>query len=79
MASTVSAEPMSQRMLAIELRYRIDVARQAENRAIAPTDHSIARVKELIDEHPQGVQSQHVRHNLGPMRLIWLKTKGLIE
>jgi len=79
LASTVSAEPFGQRMLAIELRYRIDVARNAENRPIAPVEPHVQAVRELVDKHPQGIKSAHVRHNLGPTRLAWLKERGLIN
>lgn len=79
---------MSQRKLAMELRYRIDVAIDAEERAsftdpgpgyVVPVGPTLERVRELVIDHPQGMLSKHVRHNLGPARLQWLREKGLIE
>jgi hypothetical protein len=85
MASTLRpAEPMAQRLLAVELRYRIDVAMQAEaavaagTREVAPNQY-LDNVRELVERHPRGLRSAHIQHNLGPARLGWLKEKGMIE
>lgn len=82
-------EYISQRRLAVELRYRIDVAMRAEERYaaggdpgpgnVAPVSVSLGRVRELTVDHPQGMLSRHVQHNLGPARMQWLREKGLIE
>lgn len=84
MGAPIAAEPLPQRLLAAELRYRIDVAMRAEgvapgNASVTPIGPSLGRVRELADKHPKGLRSQHVRHNLGAARLGWLKTKGIIE
>ncbi len=76
-----STEPLSQKALVHELRMRIDRARQADGtshgarfrtdvfgRAAQSRRHVLA----LVDAHPIGAHSSHVRHNLGPVRREWL-------
>jgi len=65
-------EPLSQRMLALELRTAIDMARRA------PRPDYIDRVKSLMEDHPHGSTSRHIEHNLGDARLGWLYENGLL-
>ena len=60
---------LSQRQLALALRYAIDVARQK------PSDRSRKKVKELIEGSPTNVRSKHVEHNLGSERIEWLRKR----
>jgi hypothetical protein len=80
---TPPQERLPQRLLAIRLRYAIDVARQAEAAVelgnVAPVTTHVQSVRELVEEHPKGMRSAHVHHNLGPGRLDWLREKGMIE
>lgn len=59
--------PWSQRRVALELRYAIDVARRR------PTAEAIERVRHLIAAHRTAFESRHVQHNLGLLRQEWLK------
>lgn len=63
-------DPMSQRELALALRYHIDMAqiRGAQH-------HDI--VRSLLAANPTAFRSRHVQHNLGIARLRWLATEGL--
>lgn len=65
-------EPYPQRILALELRAAIDIARQR------PQAPHVEKVRELIGDHPHGIQSRHVEHNLGEQRLYWLYENGLL-
>jgi hypothetical protein len=62
-------EPMSQRQLALELRFQIDHARKHPKDA-AQSKH---RVLQLVETHPRGMASRHVQHNLGEARNLWLR------
>jgi hypothetical protein len=64
---------LPQRVLALELRYAIDVERK---RATAAHFNKVAR---LIEDNPYGFASRHVRHNLGTERTDWLKRVGLMK
>lgn len=79
---TPPQERMPQRLLAMELRYRIDIAMRSEIAVKignpAPVSVHIQNVRELVDEHPQGMRSAHVRHNLGPKRLAWLRDRQIV-
>lgn len=60
-------EPLSQRLLAIELRTTIDRAVRR------PWDtNARRRAIELAATHPRGMRSAHVRHNVKAYRLAWL-------
>ena len=65
-------ERLSQKQLALELRYAIDTARRI------PRSDYIATVRTLMEEHPYGTTSRHVEHNLGDARLEWLYENGLL-
>ena len=60
---------LPQQVLALELRYAIDIARRVNSEA------SYARVKKLIEDNPHNVRSRHVEHNLGVGRIEWLKKR----
>jgi len=57
-------EELSQRALALDLRYYIDL-RQA------------ATVRRLVTDNPVNFASRHVQHNLGQARLKWLAAEGI--
>jgi hypothetical protein len=63
-------EPMSQRRLALELRFQIDHARKYPKDA----PRAKQRVLKLVEDHPRGMASQHVQHNLGEARSRWLRS-----
>lgn len=60
---------LTQRRLALELRYAIDVARKADS------DASYDRVRKLIRGNPVNVRSRHVEYNLGVERVAWLEAR----
>jgi hypothetical protein len=58
---------LPQRLLAIELRTEVDRARRR------PWDsNALRRALGLAQDNPQGLRSEHVRHNVGVARLAWL-------
>jgi hypothetical protein len=59
-----SRTELSQRVLALELRYAIDDAQRTGR---------TTQIARLLDENPHGSRSSHVRHNLGRGRVRWLK------
>lgn len=63
---------LSQRRLALELRYAIDLERKQ------PTAAHFAKVRQLVEQNPVNVASRHVNHNLGVGRLDWLRRVGLL-
>lgn len=63
---------LSQRVLALELRYAIDVAR------VKPTANAFGRVKALIEANPHGAASRHVEYNLGVARMEWMRRNKLL-
>ncbi len=64
-------DPMTQRELALALRYYIDQAQ-----ARGTQQHVL--IKQLIAENPNAFRSRHVQHNLGKQRLAWLAAQGLV-
>lgn len=70
------AEFYSQRRLALELRYAIDMARQAQHRGWAWNGHR-QRLIQVIADHPEGMASRHVLHNLGSDRIDWLAREDI--
>ena len=62
-------EGMSQRVLAYELLLAIDRAMDAERRGRKVSYDPLHR---LLQGHPIGASSSHVRHNLGRARREWL-------
>lgn len=66
-----TAAPWSQRRVALELRYAIDLARKSGK----PTDDE--RVRNLIEIHASAFRSRHVQYNLGAARLAWLGEKEM--
>jgi hypothetical protein len=58
---------LPQRLLAIELRTEIDRARLGGDAVAA------RRALDLARDHPDALRSQHVIHNLKPVRLAWLE------
>ena len=69
----MKAEPMGRHELALELRFQIDMARKPGR----PSNKAV--LAQLIQSHPAGVASSHVRHNLGIARLAWLAQEGLVD
>jgi hypothetical protein len=59
-------ERLSQRVLAVVLRTEIDRARRRQD------PNALGRAIALASEHPHGVESTYVRHNVGSDRLAWL-------
>lgn len=71
---------VSQRHLALELRYQIDSYRNlADDVPTMIRRNARRRVSRLIRDNPRGVRSSHVRHNLGEGRLAWLAEAGLVR
>lgn len=64
-------DPVTQRELALALRYHID---QAQTRGIQHVDE----IKRLLAQNPNAFASRHVQHNLGKQRLDWLVQQGLV-
>ncbi len=70
--SRARVDKVSQRELALALRYHID---QAQIRGVQHHD----LVRTLLAENPTSFRSRHVQHNLGVTRLRWLEDQGLIS
>lgn len=64
-------DPMTQRELALALRYQID---QADQRG---SQQHVDEIKRLLAQNPNAFASRHVQHNLGKQRLAWLEHQGL--
>lgn len=60
----IARTELPQRLLALELRFAIDDARQSGR---------VTKVRQLLEENPSGARSSHVAHNLGPERMQWLE------
>jgi len=70
---------LSQRRLALELRFQIDSCRNmAFNSPVSTRQQARQRVRRLIRENPHNFRSAHVRHNLGEARLAWLSDNQLV-
>lgn len=62
---------LPQRLLALELRYSIDLA-------VRHPFVNRERVRRLLFDNPHGAASRHVAHNLGKRRMNWLRKEGLV-
>lgn len=68
-------ERLSQRQLALEVRIEADMAdRDPQNRARA-----VERLRELVRDHPHGIRSTHVRHNIGVIRWRQMIALGVLD
>jgi len=64
------AEQISQRQLVYELKHAIDVCRRR------PWDlRARAHLDRLVAENPRGIESSHVRYNIGRVRRAWLAAR----
>ena len=65
-------ESMSQPELLLRLRAAIDTATHY------PSPQNVEVAVRLAVEHPRGMRSSHVSHNLGARRWEWLARNGVV-
>ena len=66
-------ESMPQKELLLRLRAAIDTATQY------PTQEHTDKAVKLAVDHPRGMRSSHVSHNLGVSRWEWLSGHGYVQ
>ena len=64
---------MPQRRLSHELRYLIDMAKRGGREV------DLDKIRVLVADNPRAMRSEHVLHNLGLRRMLWLGEKGIIQ
>lgn len=69
----MSAEPLPQRRLILELRFAIDHAMAYPN----DRPRSVNRVRDLVAAHPKALQHIFVRKGVGKARLEWVEKEVL--